>query len=101
MGRVLKPGGTLSCLEFSPPNGPLKPLYDLYSFKIIPWIGEQIAKDRDAYQYLVESIRQFPEPSILREMILNQGFSTCNYEKWTGSIVALHQAKLEGHPVIG
>ena len=101
MARVLKPGGTLSCLEFSPPNGPLKPLYDLYSFKIIPWIGEQVAKDRDAYQYLVESIRQFPEPSILREMILNQGFSTCNYEKWMGSIVALHQAKLVEHPVIG
>ena len=92
MARVLKPGGTLSCLEFSPPEGVLKTFYDLYSFKIIPWVGERIAKDREAYQYLVESIRQFPEPSILREMILNQGFSTCTYEKWTGGIVTLHQA---------
>ena len=92
MARVLKPGGTLSCLEFSPPEGALKPFYDLYSFKIIPWVGERIAKNREAYQYLVESIRQFPKPSILREMILNHGFSTCIYEKWTGGIVALHQA---------
>ena len=92
MARVLKPGGTLSCLEFSPPEGALKPFYDLYSFKIIPWVGERIAKNREAYQYLVESSRQFPKPSILREMILNHGFSTCIYEKWTGGIVALHQA---------
>jgi len=92
MARVLKPGGTLSCLEFSPPEGALKPFYDLYSFKIIPWVGERIAKNREAYQYLVESIRQFPKPSILREMILNHGFSTCIYEKWTGGIVVLHQA---------
>ena len=92
MARVLKPGGTLGCLEFSPPEGALKPFYDLYSFKIIPWVGEQIAKDRDAYQYLVESIRQFPKPSILREMMLNRGFSICIYEKWAGGIVAMHQA---------
>ena len=92
MARVLKPGGTLSCLEFSPPEGALKPFYDLYSVKIIPWVGERIAKNREAYQYLVESIRQFPKPSILREMILNHGFSTCIYEKGTGGIVALHQA---------
>ena len=92
MARVLKPGGTLSCLEFSPPEGTLKPFYDLYSFKIIPWVGEQIAKDRSAYQYLVESIRQFPKPSILREMILKHGFFTCIYERWTGGIVTMHQA---------
>ncbi len=92
MARVLKPGGMLYCLEFLPPEGPLKPLYDLYSFRIIPWIGEHLAKDREAYQYLVESIRQFPKPNILSDMILKQGFSTCTYEKWNGGIVSLHCA---------
>ncbi len=92
MARVLKPGGSLCCLEFLPPEGPLKPLYDLYSFRIIPWIGEHLVKDREAYQYLVESIRQFPKPNALREMILKQDFSTCVYEKWTGGIVAMHHA---------
>ncbi len=92
MARVLKPGGVLYCLEFSPPEGSLKPLYDAYSFHIIPWMGERFAKDRDAYQYLVESIRQFPKPDVLRDMVLKQGFTSCLYEKWTGGIVALHQA---------
>lgn len=92
IARVLKPGGMLFCLEFLPPENFLKPLYDAYSFHVIPWIGEHIAKDREAYQYLVESIRQFPKPDILSDIILNQGFSTCAYKKWTGSIVALHYA---------
>jgi demethylmenaquinone methyltransferase / 2-methoxy-6-polyprenyl-1,4-benzoquinol methylase len=92
IARVLKPGGMLYCLEFLPPEGLLKPLYDTYSFRVIPWVGEHIAKDREAYQYLVESIRQFPKPEILQSMFLSQGFSTCAYEKWTGGIVALHHA---------
>lgn len=92
IARVLKPGGMLYCLEFSPPEGSLKPLYDAYSFRIIPWMGQLFAKDREAYQYLVESIRQFPKPEILSDMVLKQGFSDCVYEKWTVGIVALHQA---------
>lgn len=92
IARVLKPNGTLFCLEFMPPEGIIKPIYDLYSFHLIPFIGEHIAKDREAYQYLVESIRQFPKPDILRNIMLEQGFLTCSYEKWTGGIVALHKA---------
>jgi demethylmenaquinone methyltransferase/2-methoxy-6-polyprenyl-1,4-benzoquinol methylase len=92
IARVLKPGGMLYCLEFSPPEGTLKPLYDAYSFRIIPWMGELFAKDREAYQYLVESIRQFPKAENLSDMVLKQGFTHCAYEKWTGGIVALHQA---------
>jgi len=92
IARILKPGGRLFCLEFMPPEGFLKAAYDFYSFNLIPWFGEHIAKDREAYQYLVESIRQFPEPDILKSMCLEQGFSKCAYEKWTGNIVALHQA---------
>lgn len=92
IARVLKPKGMLFCLEFMSPEGFIKPIYDLYSFQLIPWIGEHIAKDREAYQYLVESIRQFPKPDTLRDIVLEQGFSTCNYEKWASNIVALHQA---------
>lgn len=92
IARVLKPGGQLFCLEFMPPEGFIKPLYDLYSFHLIPWIGELIAKDKEAYEYLVESIRQFPKPDLLRNMILEQGFFACSYEKWTNNIVALHKA---------
>ncbi len=96
MSRVLKPGGKWFCLEFSPPsgliNGPLKPFYNAYSFHLIPWIGEHIAKDRDAYQYLIESIRKFPTQEVLQNTILENGFSTCSFEKWAGGIVSLHKA---------
>lgn len=94
IARVIKPGGRVFCLEFMPPEGFLKNAYDFYSFRLIPWFGEYIAHDREAYQYLVESIRQFPNPEILREMVLKQGFKNCTYEKWAGNIVALHQAVL-------
>lgn len=92
IARVLKPGGMFFCLEFSPPEGPLKPLYDLYSFNIIPMIGKILAKDREAYQYLVESIRQFPKPGTLNNTILAHGFSKSSYQKWTSGIVYLHQS---------
>ena len=94
MARVLKPGGKWFCLEFSPPQGPLKPFYDMYSFHLIPWVGELLAKDRNAYQYLVESIRKFPTPDALQSMILQYGFATCTYQKWAGGIVSLHKATL-------
>lgn len=94
MARVLKPGGKLFCLEFMPPEGIFKPVYDFYSFNFIPWLGKCIANDQEAYQYLIESIRQFPTPDLLQNLFLEQGFSTCHYEKWTGNIVALHQAVL-------
>lgn len=92
MSRVLKPGGKLFCLEFSPPQGFIKGAYDAYSFHLIPWIGEHLAKDRDAYQYLVESIRQFPTQEILKDTILENGFSSCTFEKWSSGIVSLHKA---------
>lgn len=92
MSRVLKPGGKWFCLEFTPPSGLIKNVYDAYSFHIIPWIGERLAKDRDAYQYLVESIRQFPTPEDLKNNITHNGFSQCAFQKWTGGIVALHKA---------
>ncbi len=96
MARVLRPGGQWFCLEFSSPqghlNGLLKPLYDLYSFHLIPWVGEILAKDRAAYQYLVESIRQFPAPEVLQSTVLLHGFATCTFEKLASGIVALHKA---------
>jgi demethylmenaquinone methyltransferase/2-methoxy-6-polyprenyl-1,4-benzoquinol methylase len=92
MARVLKPGGKWFCLEFSPPQGLIKGAYDAYSFHLIPWIGERLAKDRDAYQYLVESIRQFPTQEVLKGTILENGFSSCSFEKWSGGIVSLHKA---------
>lgn len=92
MARVLKPGGKWFCLEFTPPTGLIKSAYDAYSFHIIPWIGKQLVKDREAYQYLVESIRKFPAPEVLRDIIIDNGFSNCTFEKRAFGIVALHNA---------
>ncbi len=91
--RVLKPNGRLFCMEFTPYHGPLRNLYDLYSFKIIPKIGEYLAKDGEAYQYLIESIRKFPEPESLKNMITSVGFSTCSYSYTRPKVVAIHQAE--------
>lgn len=90
MARVLKPGGKLYCLEFSPVESALSSLYDLYSFKILPWIGEVIASNRDAYQYLAESIRTFPNAEDLKHMLQNNGFKSCNFKKMSAGIVAIH-----------
>jgi len=88
--RVLKPGGKMVCLEFSQPARPLQKLYDLYSFYIIPKMGEVIAQDRDAYQYLSESIRTFLTREELLALMKNVGFTRAKYETFTGGVVALH-----------
>ncbi|MCW8409177.1 bifunctional demethylmenaquinone methyltransferase/2-methoxy-6-polyprenyl-1,4-benzoquinol methylase UbiE [Legionella sp. PATHC035] len=93
MYRVCKPGGKIMILEFSTPTFPgLKPIYDWYSFNILPKIGEFIAKDKSSYQYLAESIRMHPNQIRLKEMIEHAGFEDCHYDNLSGGIVALHIA---------
>jgi len=90
--RVLKPGGRFLCLEFSHPvNGVLARAYDAYSFKVIPQIGEWVVKDRESYQYLVESIRRFPEQARLAAMMAEAGFGKVAYDNFTGGVAALHR----------
>lgn len=91
MYRVLRAGGRLLVLEFSQIYKPLAPLYDLYSFKIIPKIGEMIAGDADSYRYLAESIRMHPDQETLKDMIKKTGFDRVDYYNLTFGIVALHR----------
>lgn len=92
MRRVLRPGGRLLVLEFSQPVFPgLKPVYDLYSFSVLPWLGARIAKDPESYRYLAESIRRFPDQPTLVAMMQDAGLEDCRYENLTGGIVALHR----------
>jgi demethylmenaquinone methyltransferase/2-methoxy-6-polyprenyl-1,4-benzoquinol methylase len=90
MYRVLKPGGKLLILEFSEPIAALKPAYDLYSFKVLPLMGQLVAKDADSYQYLAESIRMHPDQETLLGMMREAGFERCRYQNLAGGIVALH-----------
>jgi demethylmenaquinone methyltransferase/2-methoxy-6-polyprenyl-1,4-benzoquinol methylase len=91
MHRVLKPGGRFVCLEFSrPTTRPLAKLYDAWSFNAIPKIGELIAKDRDSYQYLVESIRKFPHQSAFAAELEAAGFSRVSVTNLSGGIAAIH-----------
>ncbi len=90
--RVLKPGGRFFCLEFSHPTAtPIAKIYEAYSFKVIPWMGELVAKDRDSYQYLVESIKRFPDQETLKGMMLKAGFRRAAYTNFSGGICALHE----------
>ena len=92
MHRVLKPGGRLLVLEFSKPVAPgLAPVYDVYSFKLLPLMGKLIAKDAESYQYLAESIRMHPDQETLKGMMDEAGFSKTKYHNLTGGIVALHK----------
>jgi demethylmenaquinone methyltransferase/2-methoxy-6-polyprenyl-1,4-benzoquinol methylase len=92
--RVLKTGGRFLCLEFSKPIAePLQKAYDAYSFKVIPEIGARVAGDRDAYQYLVESIRRFPDQRTFAEMIAEAGFGQVGYTNFTGGVAALHTGR--------
>ncbi|XP_029572154.1 2-methoxy-6-polyprenyl-1,4-benzoquinol methylase, mitochondrial [Salmo trutta] len=89
--RVLKPGGRFMCLEFSKVTNPLLArLYDAYSFQMIPVLGEVIAGDWKSYQYLVESIRKFPDQETFKQMIEDAGLFSVRYHNLTGGVVALH-----------
>ena len=90
--RVLKPGGRFFCLEFSHVKNPLfAKAYDIYSYNVIPKIGQAVAKDRESYQYLVESIRKFPNQPALKARMEDVGFQKCRYSSLSGGIVAIHQ----------
>jgi demethylmenaquinone methyltransferase/2-methoxy-6-polyprenyl-1,4-benzoquinol methylase len=89
--RVLKPGGRFLCLEFSRPTaGPVRKLYDAWSFHAIPRIGGWVAKDRDSYQYLVESIRRFPDQTAFKTLIEEAGFKRVSVTNLSGGIAAIH-----------
>ena len=92
MYRVLRPGGQLLVLEFSQPVAPgLKPVYDAYSFQVLPLMGKLVAGDADSYRYLAESIRMHPGQDELLRMFETAGFEQCRYHNLTGGIVALHR----------
>ena len=89
--RVLRPGGRLMVLEFSQlPNPALQWAYDRYSFNVIPTMGQVIARDRDSYQYLVESIRRFPDQETFLDMVRAAGFENAKYRNLTMGVAALH-----------
>jgi len=92
MFRVLIPGGQLLILEFSKPVAPgLGPIYDAYSFRLLPWMGKLIADDADSYRYLAESIRMHPDQETLQAMMESAHFERCRFHNLTGGIVALHR----------
>ena len=92
MLRVLKPGGQLIVLEFSQVAVPaLRPIYDAYSFRILPLLGKLVAGDAESYRYLAESIRKHPDQETLLGMMRDAGFSDCRYHNLTGGIVAVHR----------
>ena len=92
MYRVLKPGGQLLVLEFSTPVAPgLKPIYDAYSFQVLPLLGRLVARDAASYRYLAESIRMHPNQETLLEMLRTAGFEQVRYHNLTGGIVAVHR----------
>jgi demethylmenaquinone methyltransferase/2-methoxy-6-polyprenyl-1,4-benzoquinol methylase len=92
MYRVLRPGGQLLVLEFSKPVAPgLAPLYDAYSFAVLPALGRLIAHDAASYRYLAESIRMFPDQATLTAMMRAAGFDGCRHHNLTGGVVALHR----------
>jgi len=91
MRRVLKPGGKLLVLEFSKVWEPLKKPYDVYSFSVLPWMGQKIAGDADSYRYLAESIRMHPDQETLKTMLQQAGCEDVEYFNLSGGIVALHK----------
>jgi demethylmenaquinone methyltransferase / 2-methoxy-6-polyprenyl-1,4-benzoquinol methylase len=91
MQRVLKVGGRLLVLEFSKVWQPLEKLYDIYSFKFLPFMGKLIAKDEASYQYLAESIRMHPDQETLKQMMTDAGLSRVDYYNLSAGVVALHK----------
>lgn len=91
MLRVLRPGGCVIVLEFSKIWKPLQPLYDIYSFKVLPAMGKLVAKDQDSYRYLAESIRVHPSQEELKQLMRHAGFERVKYFNLAASAVALHR----------
>ena len=93
MYRVLRPGGQILVLEFSKLQARVaRPLYDLYSFKILPWLGRRFANDAESYRYLAESIRMHPDQETLAQMMRDAGFDSCEWFNLALGVVAVHRA---------
>lgn len=92
MFSVLKPGGKAVILEFSKPHdGWFNSIYDWYSFSLLPWLGDKIAKDSESYRYLAESIRMHPDQTTLKKMMDDAGFERTDFHNLTGGVVAVHR----------
>ncbi len=92
MHRVLKPGGRVHILEFSHVGPkPLARAYDLWSFEVLPRLGQVVASDRDSYQYLAESIRKFPDQQALADMLVEAGFERVRFDNLSSGIAAIHR----------
>lgn len=91
MRRVLRPGGRLLVLEFSRIWKPLTKAYDVYSFKVLPWLGKKVADDSDSYRYLAESIRMHPSQEALRQLLIDAGLERVEYFNLAAGAVAIHR----------